>query len=315
MRCSCYNWRVALSPERMVWVPPEHRPTIRWPHGARVALWVVPNVEHYEYLPLPDSHRNPWPRTPHPDVAQYSQRDYGNRVGFWRMLEVLDKHRVRCTVSLNVGVLEHYPEIGAAMSERDWAFMSHGIYNTRYLFEQSEDEEREFYRDTLGTIKRITGKDAKGMLGPALTTTVNTPDLMAEAGLVYHADWLNDDQPTPISVRSGKLISMPYTSELNDFPLMVYGAVEGAYFADIAKRQFDVLYEEGEASGKVMCLAIHPWLMGQPHRAKYLDEMLSYILSHDGVWQATADDIAEHYLAHHYDDAVAMARRFETEAT
>ena len=295
-----------LPPHRVDYSPIIERPPIKWPNDARVALWVAPNVEHYEYLPDYDGVRNPWPRTPYPDVREYSYRDYGNRVGFWRMLEVLDKHNIRCCVSLNMAVLEHFPEIGEAMVQRDYDFMSHGIYNTRYLNTHSEEQEREFYRDTIDTLKRHTGKQLKGMLGPAITGTERTPDIMAEAGLIYHTDWAHDDQPVPIRVKSGKLVSVPYSFELNDAPLFRLH-YEGDYFARIVKAQFDQLYKEGGESGRVMCIALHPFLIGQPHRINYLDDMLGYIMSHDGVWQTTADDIAEHYIANYYDRMVEHA--------
>ncbi|HBJ33024.1 MAG TPA: polysaccharide deacetylase, partial [Dehalococcoidia bacterium] len=117
---------MSLPPHRVEYTPIIERPKISWPNDARVALWIAPNVEHYEYLPEYDGLRDPWPRTPYPDVQQYSYRDYGNRIGFWRMLEVLDTHNIRCCVSLNLAVLEHYPEVAEAMIERDWDFMSHG---------------------------------------------------------------------------------------------------------------------------------------------------------------------------------------------
>ena len=295
-----------LSLHRVDYSPIIERPPIKWPNGARVALWVAPNVEHYEYLPDYDGVRNPWPRTPYPDVREYSYRDYGNRVGFWRMLEVLDKHNIRCCVSLNMAVLEHFPEIGEAMVQRNYDFMSHGIYNTRYLNTHSEEQEREFYRDTIDTLKRHTGKQLKGMLGPAITGTERTPDIMAEAGLIYHTDWAHDDQPVPIRVKSGKLVSVPYSFELNDAPLFRLH-YEGDYFARIVKAQFDQLYKEGAESGRVMCIALHPFLIGQPHRINYLDDMLGHIMSHDGVWQTTADDIAEYYIANYYDRMVDHA--------
>jgi peptidoglycan/xylan/chitin deacetylase (PgdA/CDA1 family) len=299
-----------LPPDRVDYSPIIERPRLEWPNGARVALWVSPNVEHYEYLPDYDGMRDPWPRTPYPDVQQYSNRDYGNRVGFWRMLEVMDRHRIRCCVSLNMAVLEHYPEVAKAMVDRDWDFMSHGIYNTRYLNTYTEAEEREFYRDCIETLRKHTGKQLKGMLGPAVSDTEATPDLMAEAGLIYHTDWMHDDQPVPIRVKSGKLVSVPYSVELNDAPLF-RANYEGDYFARICKDQFDQLYKEGEQNGRVMCIALHPYVMGQPHRIKYLDDLLGYIMSHDGVWQTTADDIAEYYIANYYDQAVEHARQFK----
>ena len=298
-----------LPPNRVDYSPIIDRLIIKWPNDARVALWISPNVEHYEYMPDDDSARTPWPRTPFPDVQQYSYRDYGNRVGFWRMLETLDKYNIRCCVSLNMAVLEHFPEIRDAMVQRDYDYMSHGIYNTRYLYTYTEEQEREFYRDTIDTLKLHTGKQLKGMLGPAISGTERTPDLMAEAGLIYHTDWMHDDQPVPIKVKSGKLVSVPYSIELNDSSLLRDNHYEGDYFARICKAQFDQLYKEGAESGRVMCIALHPFLIGQPHRIKYLDDILSHIMSHDGVWQTTADDIADYYIENYYDDAVAHAAK------
>ena len=295
---------MSLPPHRVEYSPIIDRPPLKWPGGARVAVWVAPNVEHYEYLPNYDGLRNPWPRVPYPDVQQYSHRDYGNRVGFWRMLEVLDKHGIKCGVSLNMAVLEHYPEIAEAMVERDWDFMSHGIYNTQYIETYTEEQEREFYRDSIETLKKHTGKQLKGMLGPAMSNTARSPDLMAEAGLIYHADWMHDDQPVPIRVKTGRMISVPYSIEVNDSALFG-NHFEGEYFAKICKAQFDRLYREGEESARSMCIALHPYQIGQPHRIKYLDEMLGYVMSHEGVWQATADEIAEYYMANYYDDMLA----------
>jgi peptidoglycan/xylan/chitin deacetylase (PgdA/CDA1 family) len=292
--------------------PIETRPPIRWPDGARIAVWVAPNLEHYEYRPPASPFGDPWPRTPHPDVMSYSSRDYGNRVGFWRMLEIFDRHRIRGTVSLNVTVLEHFPEIGQAMVERDWSFMSHGVYNTRYLFGATEEEEREFYRHTREVIRRCTGKTLKGMLGPAFTSTPRTPRLMAEAGLEYQVDWFIDDQPFPINVPVGRLVGIPYSRTLNDALLLHTTAGEGEDFEQMCRDQFDVLYAEGATSGRVMCIALHPYLIGQPHRIAYLDNILTYLKSHDDVWFATADEIAQWYFANGYDADLAHQGAAET---
>ncbi len=282
------------------------RPKVSWPNEAKIALWIAPNIEHYEYLPPRDPRRNPWPRSPHPEVQGYSQRDYGNRVGFWRMLDVLDEYEVRCTASTNLAVFEHYPDIGKAMTDRGWEIMSHGIYNTRYLSSLTEEEEREFYVDCVDTLRRHTGQELKGMLGPAVSNTVLTPDLMAEAGLIYHADWLHDDQPIPIKVDGGPLVSVPYSIELNDVPVFLHHH-DTQDFVEMVKAQFDTLYEEGGTSGRVMALALHPYLMGMPHRIQGLEEILDYLLGHDGVWQTTASEIAEHFIEHHYQEFVDHA--------
>ena len=225
------------------------------------------------------------------------------------MLEVLDRHSIRCCVSLNLAVLEHFPEVAEAMVSRNWDFMSHGIYNTQYINTWSEQREREWYQDSIDTLLRHTGKKLKGMFGPAGFSSERSPDLMAEAGLIYHCDWMHDDQPVPIKVKTGKMVSVPYSIEVND-GILFRQHFEGDYFAEICKAQFDQLYEEGAESGRVMCIAIHPYLLGQPHRINYLDEALGYIMSHDGVWQTTADEIAEHYIANNYDQAVAHAEQF-----
>ena len=295
-----------MDPDLFSYSPIIDRPVIRWPNDARVALWVAPNIEHYEFLPPHNDYQDPWPRVPHPDVMSYAQMDYGNRIGFWRLLEVFDRYDIRCTPSLNVAILEHYPEIRDAMLQRNWDYMSHGIYNTQYLFGMSEEEERAFYQDTSDTLMKYTGKRLKGMLGPAVTNTERTPELMAEAGLIYHADWFHDDQPFPLNVHSGRLISMPYTMETNDAATyLFYGAFRAEYFNQIIKDQFDMLYQQGAHSGRVMCIALHPNLMGQPFRIGYLDDAFAYIKSHDGVWYATADEIAEYYMTNYYDQVVA----------
>jgi peptidoglycan/xylan/chitin deacetylase (PgdA/CDA1 family) len=275
------------------------RPQIQWPGGARVAVWIVPNIELYEYMPSSSRYSDPWPRVPHPDVLGYSYRDYGNRVGFWRMLEVLDHHGVRATASLNVAVLEQLPEIRDAMVSRDWDYMSHGVYNTQFLFGYDEPAEREFYRLTKEVVRRHTGKTLRGMLGPSFTATPQTPRLMAEAGLSYYSDLFVDDQPFSMNVPSGRLVGVPYSRTLNDYFLFAFGewAYEGDDLVQMCKDQLVALYGEAGGGGRVMCIALHPFLIGQPHRVQYLDELLGHVVGHDGVWVATGDEIAGWYLS------------------
>ena len=290
--------------DRIGYCPLPGRPRLRWPHDARVAFWVIPNVEYYEFLPA----REKVGRSglPNPDIPSYAARDYGNRVGFWRMLDVLDRHRIRCTVNINLAVLEHFPEIREAMLARDWDFCFHGVYNSqpepRGL---SEAGERAYYQDAITMFHRLTGRRMSGanMLSRA---TPWMPDLLAELGFVYHADWMHDDQPTPIKVRQGKLVSVPYSVEVNDAILTLSSRPgTGDDFLQVARDQFDRLYAEGARQGMVMCLVLHPWVIGYPQWIGYLDKILAHIMGHDGVWQATAEQIAQHYLAHHYDEALA----------
>jgi allantoinase len=286
--------------DRLPYSPIGDREPLRWPGGARVAVWVVPNIEHYEYLP-PAGAVDPYPRTPHPDVRKYSYHDYGNRVGFWRMLEVLDRYDVPCTVSLNTAVLDHYPEIASAMIERAWDFMSHGLYNTRYLTGLSEDEERAFLATCNRVLERHTGHGYNGMLGPNITGNPWTPDLMVEAGMKYHADWVHDERPSPLLTRTGEpLVALPYSYELNDAPLLMRSHVEGEAYADMCIAQFDRLYAESADTGRMMAMPLHPFTIGQPHRVKHLDRVLSHLRG-AGAWIANGSQIVDHYLAHNFD--------------
>jgi len=280
------------------------RPKITWPGGKRVAVWVCPNVLSWEYMPPADPWLDAWARMPIPDVLAYGRQDYANRVGFWRMLDVLDKHDTPCTAVINTEALTRYPAIRDAAVERKWKYLGHGVNNTRFIFGHDEAEEKAYYTGMRDTVASLTGMQMIGMGGPGpQSATEATPDLLAELGFVYHADWYHDDQPMPLRVKSGRLISLPYAAEVNDAPFLG-AAFEADDFLDVIKRQFDTLYAEGEHSGTVMCISIHPQLIGQPQRARYLDEALQYVFSHPGAWKTTGDAIAEHYMASHYDAAL-----------
>lgn len=269
------------------------RPTGRWPNGARTALWVAPNIEHYEYLPEHIRVRNPWPRMPHPDVLGYGLRDYGNRVGVWRMMQLFDRLALRCTVSLSMSVLDMYPEIAEGMLARNWELMSHGLYNTRYHWGLSESEERAAIEECQAIHRRVVGSGLKGWFSPAGSNTLATPDLVAEAGIQYLCDLYHDDQPTPLKVRSGgKLWSLPYSMEVNDFVAWRRGQ-EAAEFGQKIRDEFDTLYAEGAMRCNVMNIALHPFIMGQPHRIEHLEGALEYILSHEDVWCATGSEIVD----------------------
>ena len=279
------------------YLPYDDRPTIRWPDDARVAVWTVPNIEFYELNPPPNPHRPSWPM-PNPDINGYSARDFGNRVGQMRLMELMDKYNARGSVSLSVAMLEQHPEIIDACKERNWEFFSHGVYNTRYTYGMSEEQERSMIEDTVESIYRHTGQHCAGYLAPALTHSTKTLDLFAEAGGIYTCDLFHDDQPTPVKVRSGKpFISVPYSMELNDFFAFLVNRMTPLQFENMVKASFDRLYEEGQASGTVQCISLHAYLIGQPHRIRSLEAILDYVSGHDDVWLTTGREIAEHYIA------------------
>jgi allantoinase len=273
---------------------PEREP-ISWPGGARIALWVVPNIEHYA-IDRPSTSIYPATSTLAPDVLNYSWRDYGPRIGIWRLMEVLDRHGIRGTVALNSDVCKVNPQIVEEGMKRDWEFMGHGINNSNLMAGLEEDAERQVIETVLGTIEQATGQRPRGWLSPALTETFNTPDLLAEAGVRYVSDWVNDDQPYPMRVRSGTLVSMPYSIEVNDIPVFLAQGQSGPEFERLLRDQFDVLYQEAANTGKVMSICLHPFLIGLPFRSLYLDRALDHIVSHDEVWLATGGEIADYYI-------------------
>lgn len=294
------------------YAPYLNRPKIVWPDGKRLAFWVAPNIEFYELNPPANPKRTAWPR-PLPDVNLYSNRDYGNRVGHWRMMEVMDRHGVRGSISLSIALCDHHPEIIEACAARNWEFFSHGIYNTRYCYGMDEAQERAIIQDSIDTVMRATGQKIDGWLAPALTHTERTMDLLADMGLTYTCDLFSDDQPQPVTVAKGRFVSVPYSLEMNDVIVYNSNNITPRRYADILKANFDRLYEEGAENGTVMCIPLHAFLVGQPHRIAGLDEALGYITGHKDVWVTTGREIAQWYLDQHYDAAVAHIDAVETE--
>jgi allantoinase len=212
-------------------------------------------------------------------------------------MEIFDRHGVRPSVLLNADVGAHYPQIIEAGNARGWAWLAHGRNNSRLHTDMTEDEERVALADIVDTIERTTGQRPRGWLGPGLTETFNTPRLLAELGLDYVLDWTNDDQPYPLNVPG--MLSVPYTVELNDLGLFTFHGMTGPDVLQLLKDQLDTLLAEGERGGRVMVLALHPFVIGQAFRARYLDQALEHITNHPGVWVATSDEIAAHYAAAH----------------
>jgi peptidoglycan/xylan/chitin deacetylase (PgdA/CDA1 family) len=286
--------------DRYTYWPLPERPTIQWPDGARVAFWIIPNVEHFR-LDKPFLASGPGGALP--DVSNFAQRDYGPRVGIWRFMDIFDKYGIRATVTLNSDVCRFEPQIVRAGMERNWEWMGHGITNSERLTGMSEEQERETIRTVVETIADFTGKRPKGWLGPGLGETYVTPDLLAEAGIEYVCDWCADDQPFPMRVKQGRMISVPYAQELNDIPVFLTRHYSPEQFYRFICDQFDMLYAEGERSGRVMAIALHPFITGHPYRAVWLDKALDYITRHKHVWLTTGGEIADWYYQHYYDQA------------
>jgi allantoinase len=267
------------------------RPPLRWPNGARLAVWVVPNIE---FFPLNEKMRGEEPVLP--NIFPWSRKDYGNRVAVFRMMDALGKRNIRATVALNSEVCIEHPRIIERGLELGWEFMGHCESNSRSIHTMSAEDEQKAIRGAFATIAKATGTPPRGWLGAGGNESWRTLDNLAATGFTYVADWINDDQPYLMDVGKPPLVSIPYSAEINDASQVNRRNVSGEEFGQMIRRQFDVLHEEGEKTGKVMCIALHPWLTGVPHRIRALTDALDYIASQDAVWFATGSEIVEAYL-------------------
>jgi peptidoglycan/xylan/chitin deacetylase (PgdA/CDA1 family) len=277
------------------YVPIKDRPKLSWPNGARLAVWIIPNIE---FFPLTRG-IPPQPGAPAgnpPSVRAWAQRDYGNRVGIWRIMDVLSKHGVRASPTLNSDICDHHPQIVRAAIELGWEILGHNQTNSVWLDALSPEEERETIHRTLARIAEMTGKKPLGWLGSGLAETWHTLDFLTDEGCLYVADWVNDDQPYMMDIGGRPLVSIPYSYEINDAPFINTRLGTIGEFETAIRRQFDTLYAEGAQSGRVMAICLHPYLIGVPHRIAGLDSALTYIRAHDGVWFATGEEIVRHWL-------------------
>ncbi len=280
------------------------RPPLSWPNGARLALYLGLNIEHYE-IDKPSTSITAATAGLNPDPLNYGWRDYGPRVGVWRLMELLDSFGLRASVLLNSDVCERYPRIIEEGNKRNWVWLAHGNNNSTLPALLPADAEREMLTQMVETITKHTGRQPNGWMGPALNSSYQTLDILAELGLTYSLDFCADDQPFPMRVKSGRMITVPYTIEVNDITLFVGHSYSGPEFEQLVVDQFEELYRESEESGRIMAVAIHPFAVGQAFRAKYLARALDRVLGqHDDVWLPTTDEIAEWYYANYYDAAI-----------
>lgn len=281
--------------------PIHRRPPLRWPGGARVALWVNPNIEFFgldDVMPGNVNERVAREHARVPHVRNWSLRDYGNRVGVWRLMETLSRHGIRASAALNSEVCDHHPEIIEEAMRLGWELMGHGITNAVRINEMNPESEREAIFAAVDRIERACGVRPVGWLGPGLAETWGTLEHLSAAGIRYVCDWVNDDQPYRMDIGTPPMVSIPYTLQANDVPAYYDLKCSVPEFERTIKAQFDTLYREGEASGRVMAIAVHPFVTGQPHRIGALEAALDHICSHEGVWLATAREIMAHYLEH-----------------
>ena len=285
---------VEMEKERAEYSAIIDRKPVKLPGGARLGVWFIINVEKWDINATMARAVLPAPQgvTVTPDIPNYSWFEYGLRVGFWRLKRVLDKHQVRATVSLNAPVCNAYPQIVEQSLRSGWEILAHGFEQRAINLEK---DERQVIRKTVDTIREFTGKRPRGWMGPGLHETFDTPDILAEEGFEYVADWVNDDQPYPLRVKTGSLVAVPYTVELNDIPIYVVQHHRSPEIYERSRDAFDILYEEGAESARFMGISMHPYVSGAAHRIKYIDKILQYLKGQEDVLFMTGEEILDWY--------------------
>ena len=270
------------------------RPPLKLPGKARVVLWTIVNLEVWDIsrpmarqvLPAPTG------QVLLPDVPNWSWHEYGMRVGVWRFFDLYRRLGIRPTLSINARVCEDYERVAAEARDAGWEFMGHAY--EQMPIHKVEDQRGMIHR-SMDILERFTGKRPIGWLGPGLTQTLETPDLLTEAGVKYIGDWVWDDEPSVIQTANGPLTTLPYTVELNDIPTMIVQHHESPYWAQRCRDSLDRLHAEGAERAKIMAVAIHPYISGQPHRIRYLEEVYDYARSLGDVVFWNGEEIHDWY--------------------
>jgi allantoinase len=285
-----------LPTDRIPYSAITERPRLLLPDGARMVVWVIVNVEEWDPTePMPRTVLSPPAGgSPMPDVPNWAWHEYGNRVGFWRFVEVLDALSIPAVLSINGSALAAYPPIVRAAVEREWELIGHG-FTQRNM--QKVENERADIRKTRDVIAEATGVAPRGWLGPGLTETWETPDLLVEEGYDYIADWVLDDQPVWLKTRGKPILNVPYTQECNDVAMMLIQHHKASEYSDRALDQFEQIYADAASSARVMALVVHPYIMGAPHRLKYFRRVLEVISKKSDVKFWTGAQIADWYRA------------------
>ena len=302
--------KLGMDHQHYEWSPLSTRGILRWPQDARVAICVIIVLEHMEWEPPSGSYQaanlagGSIPRA-FPDYARLSHREYGHRVGIFRVLDVLDKYGIKATVAMDALTAENYPYLVNHCRERGCEFICHGISASRMITSNmSLEEENEYIGTSIESLAQATGATPKGWMGPEYGESARTPQLLASRGLSYVCDWANDEQPYIMKTDQGQLFSLPVMLELDDVTAMAQRRVTVDDYGTMLKEGFDTMYRDGAANGRVLVLNLHPWLIGQPFRIGCLDDALGHMIQHQGVWPATGSEIIDWYQAHRPADPV-----------
>ena len=270
------------------------RPHYRWPNGTGLAVYLALNHEHFAFGEGMGAMIGP--ASPQPDVLNFSWREYGNRVGAWRCVELFDELALPAAALINTALYDHCPELIEACVARGDELVGHGHTNAERQGVWSEDEERALLAQCRQRMQQHSGQSPAGWLSPWISESRVTPDLLAETGYAYTLNWAHDDQPVSMRTRSGSTLwSVPYPQELNDIPMIVARQMDGKDFAQMIVDQFDEMLQQSQRQPLVMGVALHPYLVGQPYRLRHLRRALQHIAAHrNDIWLTTPGQICAH---------------------
>jgi peptidoglycan/xylan/chitin deacetylase (PgdA/CDA1 family) len=292
--------RYGMDHDRYDWSMLPRRKPVAWPGGARIALWVVPALEWFPLNMAGQPFKPPGAmQTAYPDLRHYTLRDYGNRVGIFRIMQALGRHAIPATVAVNAAVALRYPSLIERCKALGWEFIANGL-DMDHLHHGGLDpaEEQRWIEQSLEILRRATAAPVRGWLSPAKSESFQTLDLLGQAGIEYVCDWVNDDMPYAMRTAAGPLVAMPHPIDIDDYTILVNNHHTEDDFRDQLIDHFDVLYRESaHEGGRVMAISLHPWVIGQPYRIRALEEALAHIMRHKGVWPATGSQILEAWRA------------------
>jgi len=281
---------------RFDYSPITQRPDYQWPNGARLAVYLGFNLEHFAFGEGLGAAIGP--ASPQPDVLNYAWREYGNRVGAWRCLELFDALCLPAATILNTALYDHCPELLQACVERGDEMIGHGHTNSVRQSAYSESDERRLLQGCRDLIEKHSGQSVRGWLSPWISESLVTPDLLKETGYEYNLNWCHDDQPTRMRTRSAEsLWSLPYPQELNDIPMIMHRHMDARDFSDMIIDNTDEMLLQSQQQTLIMGIALHPYIVGQPYRLKHLRRALQHIarLRDEGrLWVCKPADIISH---------------------
>jgi peptidoglycan/xylan/chitin deacetylase (PgdA/CDA1 family) len=278
------------------------RPSLRWPEGKGLAFAILLSLEYYEMQPplgafIPPNVPGMFGRGPYPDIGSFSRREYGNRVGFFRLRDLLAELAFPATAAMDATIAADYPEIVVACRAQGWEFAGHGLAVSQVISSaMTEEDERAYIRRSLDALEAASGAKCRGWHGPEYGESTRTPSLLAEAGLSYLMDWPNDEQPYRMQTASGDIVSLPVAMDHDDVYALWQRKLPIERWCAGLEEAVARLTADGRETGRVFVLNLHPWLTGHPHRITWLRETLGRIRARDDVWFTTCGAIVEHFM-------------------